>query len=186
MHRLICWSLLAFASLWCACQSDYEKMVARETSRDVQIDSLFLGFYFGMPQDSFFNYCWARNQSGLFHHGAETDVTSVGYYPGGFSKPVVMNFFPRFENRKIASMWATFRYRDWAPWNKELFSEPLRNEISPLLERWFGSGFLALKTPEGAPFWVKVEANRQVLITLPNDSQVRLEITDLSKAKNKM
>lgn len=162
-----------------ACKSDYTKMVEREHARGIRVDSIFLGVRFGMADSAFYAYCWEMNKKGVFFHGNENEEISVLNYIRDFKNPIHLYFFPDFHDRKIYRMRALFRYEAWAPWNRELASDVLIHDILQLAERWYGKGFLALKTPQGAPFWVKVEGNRQVLITLPNERHVRWEITDL-------
>lgn len=172
--------LVLALSLLTACRSDYEKMVDRELARGIRNDSIFLGFYFGMPQDSFLKYCWHKNQEGRFFHGAQTSEISVLYHLQEFANPINMNFYPLFSDRKIYRMWTVFSYEDWAPWKTDLSSKNLFGDVRALIEKWYGGGLLEMKTPKGTPFWVKIDGNRQILLTVPTDQTVRMEITDLT------
>lgn len=166
--------LIAFT----ACQSDYEKMVERELASGIRHDSLFLGMHFGMTRDSFYRHCFALNRQGLVTNGPQNNT--VLYVIEGYRYTIDMNFYPDFEQDKIFKMPVVFNYQAWAPWTKDLYADKLVPDVLELLTRWYGPGFLAKKTPDNKPFWVKVDGNRQILVSIQNERNVRAEISDLT------
>ncbi len=161
-----------------ACKSDYEKMVERELAGGIRHDSLFLGLHFGMTRDSFYGHCFRLNQQGIVTNGPQNNT--VLYAIEGYSQPIDMNFYPDFNQDKIWRMRVYFNYQAWAPWNKKLYAEKLVPEALDLLGKWYGAGFLSLKTPEGKPFWVKVNGNCQYLMVVQDEKMLRVEISDLT------
>lgn len=161
-----------------ACKSDYEKMVERELNSGVRHDSLFLGLYFGMTRDSFYEHCFGLNRQGLVTNGPQNNT--VLYAIKGYSQPIDMNFYPDFNRDKIWRMRVYFNYEAWAPWNKMLYAEKLVPETLDLLGKWYGPGFLSLKTPEGKPLWVKMDGNRQLLLVIQDEKMLRVEISDMT------
>lgn len=170
--------LVVLGSLLAGCRSDYEKLVDRELASGIRHDSLFLGLRLGMSRDSFYRHCFDLNHAGLVTNGPENNT--VLYAVSGYPYPIDMNFYPDFEQEKIYKMAVVFNYQAWAPWNKALFSDKLVVDVLDLMTKWYGPGFLALKTPEGKPFWVKVNGNRQILVSIQNERNVRVEISDLT------
>lgn len=161
-----------------ACQSDYEKMVSRELASGIRHDSLFLGLHFGMTRDSFYRHCFRLNGQGLVTNGPQNNT--VLYVINGYRYPIDMNFYPEFEQEKIYKMPVVFNYQAWAPWTKDLFADKLVPDVLDLLTRWYGPGFLAKKAPNNDLFWVKVDGNRQILVLIQNERNVRVEISDLT------
>lgn len=170
--------ILSTFIVFAACKSDYEKMVAREIGSGIRNDSIFFGLHFGMTSADFYKHCFELNRQGLVTNGPENNT--VLYTFNNYRYPLDMNFYPAFENDRIWKMGIVFNYQGWAPWNKNLFSDKLAPEVLDILEKWYGTGFLSMKTPEGEPFWVKVNGNRQILVMLQNERNVRVEITDLT------
>ena len=167
--------LLAFSN----CKSDYEKLVERELASGIRHDSIFLGMYFGMSRPDFYKHCFELNHQGLITNGP-TNNTALYVLAHEFEYPVDMNFYPDFNQEKIWRMRVYYNYQPWAPWNKALFAEKLAPPVLDLLRKWYNCDFLARTTPGGQPFWVAVNGNRQILVSLEDEKQVRAEITDLT------
>lgn len=178
MKNLLLIPFLMLLISFAACKSDYEKMVDHELASGIRNDSIFFGLYFGMTSGDFYKHCFELNRQGLVTNGPENNTVLYTFNNDPF--PLDMNFYPAFENDRIWKMGIVFNYQGWAPWNKNLFSDKLAPEVLNILEKWYGKGFLSLKTPEGEPFWVKVNGNRQILVMLQNERNVRVEITDLT------
>ena len=178
MNKRIIYSLLLILFAFASCKSDYEKMVEKELGSGVRQDSIFFGIYLGMSSADFYKHCFELNHQGLVTNGPENN--SVLYTFNNYKYALDMNFYPAFENGRIYKMGVVFNYQAWAPWNHDLFSDKLIRDVLDILEKWYGNDFLSLKTPEGKPFWVKVTGNRQILVMLQNERNVRVEITDLT------
>lgn len=178
MHYRSILSILFILLGFAACQTDYEKMVERELNSGIRHDSIFFGLYFGMSSQDFYQRCFELNHQGLVTNGPENNT--VLYRFNSYRYPLDMNFYPAFDNNKIYMMGIVFNYQGWAPWNKNLFSDKLVPDVLDILEKWYGKGFLQIKSPDGKPIWVKVTGNRQILIRLQNERNVRVEISDLT------
>lgn len=162
-----------------ACRSDYDKMVRRELASGVRNDSLFLDMFFGMTRSAFYMHCMKLNQQGLVTNGPENNTVLLVI--NDYKNTIDMNFYPAFDdNDRIYLMGVVFNYQAWAPWNKKLFSDKLLPEVVNQLERWYGPGFLELKSPEGKQIWVKVDGNRHIMAYAQNEKNVRVEIKDLT------
>ncbi len=164
-----------------ACRkSEYRRMVERELASGERNDSLFLGFYFGMPADEFYDHCWELNRREMVKQGPEN--ASVQYNLDEFKAPARMNFYPDFHENRIYEMPVLFEYQGWAPWNKEFFSDALIEEVIALLEEWYGQGFVEIRHPEKEDLsvFVKIDGNRQIRVTRHSDRYVKAIFTDLT------
>ena len=181
MQKLSFLLFIAFltGTFW-ACQSDdYASMRARELNSGVRHDQLFMGFYLGQSRDSFYRQCLAMNKQGLVTNGPEN--SSVLYsYPTQYKFPLDMNFYPEFKNDRISKMNVVFSYQTWAPWNKKCFSDKVLPDAMDVLQQFFGSGFVDGKSEKLKSFKALVNGNREIIVYLQNEKNVRVEINDLS------
>ncbi len=175
--KFVC-TIALLACIFTACQSDYEKMVTREKSSGIRQDSIFMGMHFGMSRSDFFQQCLTLNAKGIVTNGPKN--STVLYTFGGYKYPLDMNFYPAFKDEKIWKMDVYFSYQTWAPWNKQCYADKAVPDVLDVLGKYYGQGFLALKTPQGKPFWVLVNGNRQTLVKVLDDQEVAVEITDLT------
>ncbi len=162
-----------------ACNRDYATIRQRELASGVRNDSLFMGLYLGMPRSEFYTHCHDMNQQGLVTSGSEN--TSVLYVMEGYRQPINIDFYPDFSNDKIYNMKIWMQYQTWAPWNKEYFAENLVPDALAILEKWCGgSSFVKQRSPEGRPFWAKVQGNREITLRILDERRLRADITDIS------
>lgn len=160
------------------CKSEYQQMKEREMASDIRHDSLFLGIYLGMTSQEFFDHCFDLNRRQIIGEGPNN--TTAQYRVETFKSPARMLFFPEFYQDKIFEMPITFRYFDWALWNQSTSSDSLMPEVKQLMEKWYGTGFISVKSPSGENAFVKIEGNRRVLIRKYDQGNVVVRITDLS------
>lgn len=161
-----------------ACKSDYEKMVTREMAKSGRQDSLFLGIEFGMGSKEFYAHCWELNKQGLIRQGSQN--TTVMHELKDFKSKASMNFYPTFVENEIREMPVTFAYESWAPWNKALSADSLLLEVMPLLEEWYGKGFLKMDHPVSGHIFVKQDKNRRITVKLDKERFVNVMFTDMS------
>ena len=172
------WLILLSISGFYSCEVSprYDRLVEKELASGIRNDSIFWGIHLGMTAKDFYARCWELNEQKLIKQGATN--TTVEYPMTELDFPAYMEFYPEFFEGKILEMPLKFAYSAWAPWNKRLSGDSLISEIKPLLENWYGQGFMDLKTPQGNPIWVKVDGNRR--ITLRNmGNYAEVKITDL-------
>ncbi|WP_353481905.1 hypothetical protein [Haliscomenobacter sp.] len=181
---LILWSLILLVSLFVmsGCQSDYEKMRNRELASGIRHDSLFFGFYMGMPNQDFFAHCLKLNRQRILTN--DGGGRKVKCYLKNTEPRIAMTFYPNFKDGKIREIPVEFYYETWAPWNKEYWSEKLLPRVLGVLEKWYGKGFIKVEDKEKGTIYVKVDGNRQIVVGIKNDQQVKANFTDLLNPMN--
>jgi hypothetical protein len=177
------WAFVIMAGLYsCGGKTkSYKELVEQERKSGRQVDSLFLGFYFGMTSKEFYAYCWELNKKGVFRDG--NNNTMVLYkMDTGLNYPAEMNFYPDFYENKIAKMRVEYAYDGWAPWNKKLYADSLMPQVLKLYERWYpdGNKFIRITNPDKGTIYVKVDGNRRITIGAFNDRIVKVDFSDLN------
>ena len=173
--------LFFFFAVSCHRASDYQKRVKSELATGQRNDTLFLGIYFGMKQDSFFKHCTMLNHQERIREGVSN--LSVQFELKGknaLRNPASMNFFPDFEGHKIVQMPINFSYANWAPWNPSTSPDSLLVDVLGLMDKWYGKGFIKEGNPEKGWVYVKVDGNRQIIISKNDELKVVGMMTDLS------
>src|SRR3954469_8689042 len=74
----------------------YDKVQKAELATGKRADSLFFGFYFGMPTKDFFGYCWQQNKKGIFTDGQNNMYVLYKLKNNELLHPASMNFYPDF------------------------------------------------------------------------------------------
>lgn len=173
-------SAILFA-ISCEQKTDYEQLVESELEKGVRNDSLFLGYYFGMDRQEFFDYSWQLNQNQVVTGGSK-----IIYELNTFKKNATMRFYPDFKNDQIYKMPVEISYDAWAPWNKDLFSDSLIVEVLDHYKDEYGDNFIKTTHPEnGKEAWINVSGNRRIAIFKKDDTAVQVEFLDLL-AENKI
>ncbi|NJL74328.1 MAG: hypothetical protein HC892_04045 [Saprospiraceae bacterium] len=177
---------IVFFFLFTNCQnlSEYDQMVKRELAKGIRQDSLFLGFYFGMPSKSFYDHCWKLNKQQIVKEGknnttVEYDVSKDLRHSGK------MNFYPDFFEDKIYEIPISFNYDAFA-WSQEFSNDTLLVDVLQLLQKQYGD-FKEFTHPKKGSVFVNVNGNRQIRIfTNDMDNSVRAVFTDLTVDKNQV
>lgn len=167
----------------CSSKTEYRKVVEEELASGIRNDTLFLGFHFGMPEQSFYTSCWDYNQKGLIKEGF-SNITL--YYPlPGLKHEGFLDFFPIFKDGKIQSFQGFTMYKGWAPWNKELWSDKLIEDTRELMESSYpGNEFFSIKSPGRGKAYVKIDGNRRIVLYCVDDDRVQVLISDLTNLDN--
>jgi hypothetical protein len=162
----------------CACQTnDYSTLEKRELERGVRNDSLFEGLYLGMSKAEFRARSFQLNQDTIFTDGPSAKIR----YKVKLRSTATLLFFPEFADDKIAQVPATVQYDGWAPWNKELSSENLVEDLKQLFMKWYGGNeFLEVKANDKPPLWLKVDGNRRITVVATDDAFVKVMYRDLT------
>ena len=172
--------LLISGSIFSGCtpKAKYERMLKRELSSGVRFDSLFMGFYFGMPEKEFYVHCWNMNKKGLFRQDASN--TSVEYQTKDELKyPATMDFYPKFHDGKISEMPVRYVYKGWAPWNKTFSSDNLQMDVLNYYKKTYGGGFMEVRHPKRGKAFVKMNGNRRITIFKEDELHVWAIFTDM-------
>jgi hypothetical protein len=162
----------------------YQTLVKRELAKNERNDSLFFDIHFGMTGKAFYMHCWEMNKKGLFTDG-EGNTAVLYRIKEELKYPASMNFYPEFRNDKISKMGVSFRYEGWAPWNKDMFADSLRQDILRLYTKWYpGNPFIEIKDNDRGIIYVKVDGNRRIIIGSYDDTYVKVDYTDLLAEKS--
>ena len=160
-----------------------------EADMQSDVDSLFLGYWLGMPRDSFYEHSLALNRQGLVRQGPQNQ--NIQYrMDSTLAHAATMLFYPDFHEERIARMRVRFSYDAWAPWNTFLSSDSLLLDVVQLASIWYGEGFEALVStgPYGASSttFTKTDGNRRVSIGTLDDIEVGMLITDQEAERHLM
>lgn len=147
------------------------------TRKHKEIDSLFLGFYFGMPKQEFFDLCWDMNRKKMFTHGPTNQ--SVEYKLKELEDDVIMNFYPTFHDEKIYEMPVTFTYEAWAPWNRQFWADSLLPKMVHVFEKWYGDGFQSVQHKTMGTVYYKMDGHRRINLFIRDDQFVQAVFTDM-------
>lgn len=169
-----CGILLAFVS--CKKEVTYESLIESGLRSGVKMDSLFLGYYFGMEQEEFYEHSWNLNRQGKI-----TGLVKIEYRPDWLPYNSIMLFYPDFKDGKINNMPVQISYEAWAPWNRERSADSLMVHLVEHFEKEFGHRFHWLYVPElEKKAYFSMKGNQGIKISLLNDMIVDFEITDYS------
>lgn len=174
--------LILFVNTYsCKDQSEYEQLIQKELSSDVRIDSLFMGYHFGMSKDKFYDHSWKLNRKKLITNGTGASILKEVDY---LNHPAKMYFYPGFFEDKIHQMRMVYSYSGWAPWNKNLNAENLKKDIIKHFEKHWNAEFLQLNDRTGNKHTVSIKGNREIEITELDNGAVEVLIRDLRVEKN--
>lgn len=179
---LIVWSLF-LATVSCSPGGRYERRLTRELASGERCDTLFMGIYLGMSEQDFYTHCWELNREGLIRQGS-FNMTVEYQMKDELKHPATMNFYPVFESDRIVEMPVRFSYNGWAPWNKELSSAQLAEDIRFWYEEIYGPGFIKVKHPEHGTAFVKIDGNRRITIFHEPDLYAWAIFTDMEAKDN--
>ena len=163
----------------CTQMGSYDRLVTSELAKGKKMDSLFLGIKFGMTSKEFYAHCWELNKQGVITDGLNN--TSVLYkLDSVLEYPASMFFYPDFYDNKISKMKVSFKYDSWAPWNRKLFSDSLEPRVLGLLMKWYGGNdFLTISDSLRGTVHVKVDGNRRIIVGKSNETDVKVDFSDL-------
>lgn len=150
-----------------------------------QVDTLFLGMYFNMPSKDFYQRCWTLNKEGILFDGSGN--SKVKYIlKHELTTPGTLQFYPSFEDDKIANMTGFIAYDGWAPWNKHLSSEILIEEVRELFIDWYDIDFKPTKPPTYfGKAYVGRRANLEINLFYDNDNRVNFLMKNLNNTSTK-
>lgn len=148
-------------------------------------NKIFLGYKLGMSKEEFYDHSWKLNDKGLVRQGPSNQ--SVYYeLDDELDHPAQMYFYPSFHNDRVYQMRVKFQYSNWAPWNKNLYSDSLQVEVLKLFRKWYGKGFARRKTKRSRRnkvVYVKRDNNRRIVVASKGSRNVVAFITDIVAQK---
>ncbi len=161
----------------------YNSLVKTELASNKRVDSIFLGFHFGMLQRDFYMQCWEMNRKGKFTDGndATGNMTVLYKLDKELKYPASMNFFPDFKDSAIWKMRVDFRYDGWVPWNKGLGADSLLPDVLAMYKKWYSAGnsFIQVNDEKRGTVYVKVDGNRRITVKKYDEVFVKVDYTDM-------
>lgn len=174
--------LLAFASCHTSDIDKYHSLVKHERESNKKVNNIFFGISLGMSSKDFYLHCWDMNKKGLFTDGMNNTSVLYTLDHNELKSQASMWFYPEFTgNGRIYKMWTKFQYKGWMPWNKQLGADSLLTDVLKLYRKWYPSGnpFMSIRMPEKGIVYVKVDGNRQIILSRNDDVEVRADYLDL-------
>ena len=146
-------------------------------------DSLFLGFYLGMPRMDFFDYCTELNSQQKITQGPGGTTSVEHKILGTYGGDVSMRFYPTFIEEKIYEMPVTYTYDSWAPWNKEYSSSVLLPKILESYKSIYGGDFKVVNDPYQGKIYYRMDGKPRINLFIKDDQFVQAIFTDMKVEK---
>lgn len=149
----------------------------------VQTDSLFLGFYLGMPKKDFFDQCTELNKQEKITQSGNGSTNVEYRIKDEYDSEISMRFFPTFVDEKIFEMPVTYSYIAWAPWNRNYWAEEL---LPKVLERYrivYGDDFKLINHKVQGRVYYKIDGKRRINIFIKDEQYVQVVFSDLKVEK---
>ena len=183
IHTLVfCFLPFVFCLLGCQ-NSEYEQMLKREQARSIRIDSLVFGLKFGDSKKDFFDKCRKLNQEGITEDGSGAGLNVQVLHKVDSTRtdaPINMYFYPNFNtNFTITELPVHYTYASYFPYIARFQSKVLLPQVIKLLEHDYGK-FIPVFKPGKDTIYVRVDANRRIVISKKDDQFVLAKFTDLT------
>jgi hypothetical protein len=146
-------------------------------------DSLFLGFYLGMPQKDFFDHCSELNKQEKLTQGSGGTTSVEHKISGVYGGVVSMRFFPTFIKKNIYEMPVTYTYDSWAPWNKEYSAAALLPKILESYKAIYGDDFKVVDDRYQGKIYYRMDGKRRINLFIKDDQFVQAIFTDMEVEK---
>ena len=167
----------------CSPKERYDRKLEKELASGVRHDSIFMGLYLGMADKDFYSHCWQLNRQGLIRQGS-SNMTVEKVLDKELAHPATMNFYPEFGSGKIIQMPVRFAYNGWSPWNEELSTEKLREDVLRWFKSHYGRGFIDVEHPDRGLAHVKIDGNRRITIYQDGEVYVWAVFSDMTVMNN--
>ncbi|MGK7388850.1 MAG: hypothetical protein ACNS60_00800 [Candidatus Cyclobacteriaceae bacterium M2_1C_046] len=182
MRSVINFLILALIVTACL-ESEYSRLVKSELANEGRKDSLLLDIYFGDSRPVFFQKCYQLNQKMLVSQGPSNSAVQYVFYDSLFHSkptPVRLLFYPKFDsNGLINRMDLEFSYSGWAPYNKKLQSDALKNKVLDMVMLWYGGNSFITASINDNEVPVKVDSNRRMIVYIKDSQTVTISIQDI-------
>jgi hypothetical protein len=183
MNKVLGFTILVLFFLISCRQSEYNKLIKEEMSKNIIHDTILLGHKFGQTKDEFFEICWQLNKKKIVKQGGKSNTVEYIIPKGASSPAIKMLFYGKFNEKDIMTgIEAEFSYPAWSLWNKNYHSDKLALALKDTLKSWFpGNEFIVINGSKlKKEFFVKIDGNRQIVIEpLTNTKDVKIRIEDL-------
>lgn len=176
--------LIAICLLFQSCESEYSKLVKAETSKDEVYTDFFFDLKVGQTKKDFYAICWTLNDQKIISQGPGNNYAKyiINENRDGDTARIEMLFYGIFDNaEKMIGMDIKSSYLSYAPWNEDSHSNQL---VESLKKKYIldypGNDFIRINLENAyGDAWVKVDANRQILMYPLDQKNVAVKIEDL-------
>ena len=164
-------------------KSPYDELVNNESSKSVVLDSLIFNFHFGDSNKFFYKECLRLNKEKLIMQGPNNKYALYTLQTTNENESSIkMLFYGAFDDNNIMTgMDFLFSYDYWNALTDDYSAQKLIPQMKDTLMNWYpGNDFIPFKIPnqETAAF-VKIDANRQILIYPKDTRYLVVKIEDL-------
>ena len=164
-------------------QSEYTRLVESELAKNVRKDSVLLGISLGETRNVFYGKCFDLNKLKLITPGQGNASVMYLFTDSLFhNRPTTLRllFYPTFDQEDIiAEVKMEFNYPGWAPWNRGLQSDSLKQKVEKILMHWYqGNDFVTAHVSE-TEMPVKVDGNRRITLNVKDAQTVQARVQDL-------
>ncbi|MBT8219526.1 MAG: hypothetical protein KJP00_06870 [Bacteroidia bacterium] len=176
--------LVCIMTLFSCQQTEYERLVQSELAKNIRLDTIFMGSYFGQSSDEFYKICWELNKKGLIGHGPKN--MNVQYrMKVEEGSDILMLYYPVFdESKKIKKMDMEFSYEGWAPWNEQYQADQLVPVVKDSLMQWYGGNEFFEFDTNGEKIFVKIDGNRRISMKSDGKQNVLVKLIDMLHEEN--
>lgn len=182
MNRIVVLIILTTVLISCE-PSPYKRLIDRELSRGIIIDSMPFGLQLGSSKKDFYDRCWKLNKEGIITQGPGNEFARYFMEPkDSLGKRIDMLFYGIFDAKDMMTGFRMkFSYTGWAPWNEAYQSIHLKEAIEDTLMKWYpGNDFIDLKLKNDKTFAsYKIEGNLEFKLIKIDDRQIAVRIEDL-------
>jgi hypothetical protein len=169
-------ALLSFAITQCSMETSYQSWAERELRSGVQNDSLFLGYYFGMPRQEFRDHSFEMNRQGIM-----TGLVKIEYQFEDLGNRATKIFYPDFNDDVITRIPVEISYNAWAPWNEDTWPENLIIDLKDHFEEIYGGRFRQVYVPDiERRALVMIQGNREIRLYRHSETTVMADFRDLN------
>ncbi|MEN2283776.1 hypothetical protein AAGF08_16650 [Algoriphagus sp. SE2] len=176
----ILFSLLILSTFIQSCDSSIFDSSEDNLSKS---DSLFLGFYLGMPQKDFFDLCTELNKQQKITQGPGGSTNVEYRIVDEYDSEISMRFFPTFIDEKVFEMPVIYSYVAWAPWNRQYWAENLLPKVLEKYKLTYGDDFELLNHPTQGKVYYKIDGKRRINLFVKDEQFVQAVFTDLKVEK---
>lgn len=182
-NKLIIAIIFAQILIYSCTKSPYDELVHDESSKSMVLDSLVFDFHFGDTKRHFFEQCMALNKQQIIKEGPSNKyVQYILKTTNENESPIQMLFYGSFDDKKIMTgMDFLFSYNYWSVFSDDYSAQKLIPQLKDTLKNWYpGNDFIPIKIPNNEmEAFVKVDANRQILMYAKDSKDVIVKIEDL-------
>ena len=172
-------AIVLITLIGCDSGRKYRRLVESQLQNGIVNDTLFHGIHFGMSYDEYYGHITKLGHQGKVTQGGDMSVQCI---IDAFDTEIRMNFVAEYVNDSIQGMRVTYRYVNWAPWNRRTVDDRLWEDIVTLFKDKYGSNFIRLESDKSMrPALVWVLGNQRISLFQKKEAQINARFLNLRK-----